>query len=34
MREIENDFFRFTRKKKKKIRDSKRITKDSPNNIY
>ena len=34
MREIENDFFRFTLNKKKITKDSKRITKDSPNNIY
>jgi hypothetical protein len=34
MKEIENDFFRFTLNMKKIIRDSKRITKDSPNNIY
>jgi len=34
MKEIDNDFFRFTLNKKKIIRDSKIITKDSPNNIY
>jgi len=34
MSEIESDFFRFTLNKKKIIRDSKRITKNSPNTIY
>ena len=34
MSEMENDFFRFTLNKKKIIRDSKRMTKDSPNTIY
>ncbi len=34
MREIKKDVFRFTLNKKKIIRDSKIITKDSPNNIY